>query len=75
MSAWIVSKDHIDLLVTAALAWEQAVPEQADHIGQMLWRENLESITYCYPDDPDGVVTAILIETVITALRRIITRA
>lgn len=54
MSAWIVNRDHLDLLVTAALTWEAAVPEQADDIGQMLWSENLASIAYHYPGEQDG---------------------
>lgn len=54
MSAWIVSKQHIDTLVTAALAWELAVIEQADEIGRMLWQENLNSIHARYPDTIAG---------------------
>lgn len=54
MSAWIVNRNHLDLLLTAALAWDLAVPEQADEIGRMLWAENLASVAYRYPDDSDG---------------------
>jgi hypothetical protein len=54
MSAWIIDRDHLDLLLTAALAWEIAVPERADDIGRMLWSENLASVAYRYPDDRDG---------------------
>lgn len=54
MSAWLVDCEHIDTMVTAALAWELAVPEKADEIGRMLWGENLESIKYRYPGDHGG---------------------
>jgi hypothetical protein len=54
LSAWIVSRDHLDLLLTAALAWKLAIPEQADQIGWMLWKENLASVAYRYPSDRDG---------------------
>lgn len=54
MSAWLVSKEHIDLLVTAALTWEYAVPEKADEIGRSLWLECLASLQYCYPADVSG---------------------
>ncbi|MDP9792586.1 hypothetical protein J2S43_001098 [Catenuloplanes nepalensis] len=54
MSAWIVSRDHLDLLLSAALAWELTVPEQADATGRTLWKENLVSVAYRYPADRDG---------------------
>lgn len=54
MSAWIVGKEHIDLLVTAALAWELTVPERADDTGRMLWLECQRSVAYRYPNDKDG---------------------
>ena len=54
MSAWIVNRDHLDLLLTAALAWELTGPEQADETGRMLWKENLASVAYRYPADRDG---------------------
>ncbi|GAA2470932.1 hypothetical protein [Winogradskya humida] len=54
MSAWIVSRDHLDLLLTAALAWEITPPGEADKTGRMLWRENLASVAYRYPYDRDG---------------------
>jgi len=54
MSAWIVTRDHIDLIITAALSWEAAVPEQADMLGQMLWRENAASVAYRHPDNPNS---------------------
>lgn len=54
MSAWIVSRDHLDLLLTAALAWELTTPELANEDGRMVWRENLASVAYRYPSDRDG---------------------
>lgn len=54
MSAWMVSKTHIDLLITAALAWELIVPEQADETGRMLWRECHTSVAYRYDSTDDG---------------------
>lgn len=54
MSAWIVSKNHIDVLITAALAWELVVQEQADEKGRMLWEECRISVAYLYPDEKEG---------------------
>jgi hypothetical protein len=54
MSAWIVSNDHLDLLLTAALAWDLINPAAADDTGRTLWRENLASVAYRYPADRDG---------------------
>jgi hypothetical protein len=53
MSAWIVSSDHLDLLLTAALAWDLTIPEHADETGRMLWKENLASAAHRYPTDRD----------------------
>lgn len=50
MSAWIVSKTHIDALVHAGIDAEIIRPNEADDFGRMLWRENLASIHYRYPD-------------------------
>lgn len=52
MSAWIVSKRHIDLLVSVILRSE-AVPEagvDADNIGAELWSECHRSVNYCYSE-------------------------
>lgn len=66
MSAWVVSKAHIDVLVGAALGrdplvWvdaqglrQQASTEGADEIGRMLWTECYQSVAWRYPDDKDG---------------------
>jgi hypothetical protein len=64
MSAWIVSKAHIDLLVLAGTPhgpdklhyqdgdkWVEARPENRDEIGQMLVMECVASVSYRYPQD------------------------
>ena len=50
MSAFVVSKEDIDILVTAHLALEGLAwtNERADAIGRMLWRENVLSVAYRY---------------------------
>ena len=51
MSAWIVSKKHIDLLVGAALAHGLAGRrDTADELGAALWEENYASVNYRYAD-------------------------
>lgn len=54
MSAFIVDRELIDLLVTAHLPYAEdgTVP---DEVGRMLWRENLRSVAYRYPGDVDGM--------------------
>lgn len=47
MSAWIVSKKHIDVLVAAALGMEGVEPNA---LGKMLWEENHKSINYRYSE-------------------------
>ncbi|MEU8664688.1 hypothetical protein [Actinoplanes philippinensis] len=54
MSAWIVDRDHLDLLLTAAVQWNLITADQADDTGRMLWKENLASVAYRYPRDRDG---------------------
>lgn len=54
MSAWIVSKTHIDALVHAGIDAEMIRPEEADEFGRMLWRECLTSVAYRHPNDGDG---------------------
>lgn len=53
MSAWIVSRQHIDHIVTAVIRAE-LVADTPDNIGRMLWRECLASVAYRYPNDKDG---------------------
>jgi hypothetical protein len=54
MSAWIVSKPHIDCLVQSGIEREMIRPNEADEFGRMLWAENLASIHYRYPDTVEG---------------------
>lgn len=56
MSAWIVSKKHIDYIVTAIIRAEISTEstESPDELGRMLWGECLASVAYRYPDDKDG---------------------
>lgn len=54
MSAWIVSKKHIDYMVTAMVAHGLSTRAGADDLGRLLWKENLKSVAYRYPDDGDG---------------------
>src|SRR5437763_14932954 len=64
MSAFIVSKSHIDALVTLALhgpsdrgprypgdGWGLANRYQPDALGRLLWGENRASVCYRYPQD------------------------
>lgn len=53
MSAWIVSRAHIDVMVQA-LCESEMVAEHPDLVGRMLWSENVFSLAYCYPGDGDG---------------------
>jgi len=52
VSAWIVSKKHIDYLVMIATAIDRcgASFEQRDHVGRTLWTENARSVAYRYRD-------------------------
>jgi hypothetical protein len=52
VSAWLVDKVHIDLIVGATEAG--ADPEVATGVGRMLWLENLRSVAYRYPNDESG---------------------
>lgn len=61
MSAWIVSKKHIDLLVTAALSAKYMtaagpVGDDPSALGLMLWRENHFSVNSRYNETrmPEG---------------------
>jgi hypothetical protein len=54
MSARIVSKAHIDALVTAALELGTKDDQQANDLGKMLWAENAASIHYRYPDTAEN---------------------
>ncbi len=53
MSAWMVSKSHIDIMLRGMI--DRGLPEQkATDVGRMLWNENLKSLQYRYPNDGDG---------------------
>lgn len=65
MSAFVVSKEHIDAIVAAAMpsgpeegcCWyhggngKHADYTNADEIGQMLWDECVRSVSHRYPDN------------------------
>lgn len=65
MSAFVVDKKHIDVLVRAAISksyhdelryyhegtWREVNHERADEVGQMLWDANVRSVSYRYPHD------------------------
>lgn len=53
MSAWIVGRAHIDVLVQA-LCESETVTDDPSAVGQVLWRENLLSVAARYPGDTDG---------------------
>lgn len=48
MSAYVVDKETIDQLITAALRAKLFGREDATEKGQMLWRENVISVSYRY---------------------------
>lgn len=48
MSAWIVSKTHVDALVQACVIERIITPEQATELGKHLWQENHRSVNYRY---------------------------
>ena len=54
MSAWIVARAHIDVLVQGLCEGEHVTHLDLDEVGRVLWRECLASVAYRYPDDGDG---------------------
>ncbi|MCI0456915.1 MAG: hypothetical protein L0Z62_08050 [Gemmataceae bacterium] len=61
MSAWIVSKKHIDLMVAGIMhrTRDRVVPPHEggynpDALGQMFVKECVASVSYRYPDDKPG---------------------
>ena len=54
MSAWIVSRAHIDVLVQGLCEGEHVTHLDPDEVGRVLWRECLASVAYRYPGDGDG---------------------
>jgi hypothetical protein len=53
MSAWIVSKTHIDALVTYAIDHAISPKPNPDEVGKLLWYENRKSLRYRYADADD----------------------
>lgn len=52
MSAWTVSKAHIDAMVnSAAQLGVISTADEALTAGRMLWRENYRSVNYRYSED------------------------
>lgn len=56
MSAWIVSREHIDVLVDSLLRSEAVDYGRLspDELGRMLWLENVASIHARYPDTAES---------------------
>lgn len=56
MSAFIVDKEDIDVLVSACIETGigGALLALGRELGRALWLENLTSVKYRYPDDRDG---------------------
>ena len=52
MSAWMVSHDHIDYIITAMMKYGGKVTaDRAQELGEDLLRECERSVSYRYPDD------------------------
>lgn len=51
MSAWTVSKKHIDLLVTLAAKAELLGKHTETQLGQILWDENYRSVNFRYNEN------------------------
>jgi hypothetical protein len=51
MSAWIVSRAHIDVLVQALAESERVTDVDPDELGRQLWRENVKAVSIRYPGD------------------------
>jgi hypothetical protein len=47
MSAWVVSKKHIDVMVTE-LANQRRPDVDLNDVGQLLWAQNVKSVNYRY---------------------------
>lgn len=54
MSAWIVSKPHIDALVQSLIVEGFVPASEATATGRMLWEECRRSVAHRYPNDADG---------------------
>lgn len=49
MSAFVVEKEHIDFIVTAAIDFEIIAAPAALALGKCLWQENVNSVLKRYP--------------------------
>lgn len=56
MSAWVVEKMHIDILLHLGQKHGQVDPGDATLMGQSLWLENVRSVNYRYAHDQEGQV-------------------
>lgn len=54
MSAWVVSKEHIDVLVWALVACGINKAGSEDETGRILWSENRRSVRHLYQRRPTG---------------------
>jgi hypothetical protein len=54
VSAWIVARAHIDVLVQGLCEGEHVMHLDPDEVGRVLWRECLLSVAHRYPDAGDG---------------------
>lgn len=53
MSAWLVSREHIDVLVTAGIDAGLITPDEAVETGEFLWRANAANLRFLYGDRAD----------------------
>lgn len=53
MSAWLVTKEHIDVIVTAGIVLNLIDESSATATGDDLWTENAESLRSRYGDAED----------------------
>lgn len=56
MSAFIVSRGHIEYLTNAAIAYRVVSAMDADGFGQMLWDQNIRSVKARYPNEPSDTL-------------------
>ena len=53
MSCWIVSKKHVDVLVSALRLYKLIPADELDKTGALLWAENHTSYNYRYDEDTE----------------------
>ncbi len=62
MSAWIVTKKHLDYILTSYLNLHGVDPSTLSELGQNLWNENFKSVNHRYQESevaPEYEFTAI----------------